>query len=278
MIAARTLRLLVAIGALATPACRTAATGAGATTAERRLDGDAYVAKKRFAAELVSQREWAAALATIDELRRERPNDPEPLVLRGITLRERGLLEVAEADLRDALALDSKRADAHAALGILLDQRGKLADAESEHRAALALAPDDAGLLNNLGFSLFLHGKPREAVEHLEKAARRSPDNARVRTNLGFAYAATGDFQRASREFGRGGSAVEAKINLGYAYERSGNLARAYDLYVAAVRIDPAAERARTNLEHVCRSMNRALPSDLPSAAPPDAPDKEPAR
>ena len=40
-----------------------------------------------------------------------------------------------------------------------------------------------------------------------------------------------------------GGSEAEAKNNLGFAYERRGDLGNAYDLYLEALRLDPAGRQ-----------------------------------
>ena len=66
-----------------------------------------------------------------------------------------------------------------------------------------------------------------------------------------------------------GGTEAEAKNNLGFAYERRGDMANAYDLYVEAVRLDPKAERARSNLVHAAVVLGRPVP---PEAVPPPAP------
>jgi Flp pilus assembly protein TadD len=227
-----------------------------------------YAARNKLAHELVSRGDWARAFAMLDELHREKPDDAEVLVLRGIVFRERDLFSESEADLKDAVRLAPESADAHAALGILYDVQMR-AEAEAEHRAAVKLAPNNPGYLNNLGFSLFLRQHYKEAVSVYESAARLAPLSRRVRTNMGFACAALGDLRRAAREFQMGGTEAEAKNNLGFAYERRGDMANAYDLYVEAVRLDPKAGRARSNLVHAAVVLGRPVPPEaVPAAAP----------
>jgi Flp pilus assembly protein TadD len=212
----------------------------------------------------VLRRELDGGLAYVDQLRRERPDDVDVLVLRGVVLREKGMLDEAEDDLKLALKIDPRRGDAHAALGILYDLRRDGERAHKHHREATALKPEDPALLNNLGFSLFLHGRVKDAVPVLQQAVKLQPTNRRIRTNLGFAHAALNDFPRAAREFDLGGTPAEAKNNLGYAYERQGRLVQAYELYVESVRLDPRSERARENLQHVAKSLGKEIPADLP--------------
>jgi Flp pilus assembly protein TadD len=237
-------------------------------TQSASLGSDTYDARKKLTRELVARNEWGPAFAYADALHREKPRDAEVLVLRGTIYRERALWREGEADLKEALMLDERSAEAHAALGILYDVTARSGLAEPQHRSAVKLAPESAVYLNNLGFSLFLRGKPREAIEFYEKAARLEPTSRRVRTNLGFACAATGDFRRAAHEFEMGGTPAEAKNNLGFAYERKGDLPRAYDLYREATELDPKSTHARSNLVHAALALHRDLPA---SAAAPSA-------
>jgi Flp pilus assembly protein TadD len=233
----------------------------GACAAQAQLNGDTFEARKKLARELERRGEWTPAFGYADQLHRERPRDPETLVLRGTIYRERGMWPDAEKDLLDALRLDDRSAEAHAALGILYDVTFRPALAEPQHRAAARLAPENPSTLNNLGFSLFLRGKYREAIEQYEKAASLDPTSRRVRTNLGFACAASGDLRRAAHEFEMGGTAAEAKNNLGFAYERRGDLQRAYDLYLEATTLDPKSTHARGNLVHAAQALGREVPA-----------------
>ncbi len=226
-----------------------------------------YSARSKLAHELVARGDWARAFAMLEELHRESPEDADVLILRGIVYRERGLFSDAEADLKDAIKLLPESGDAHAALGILYDVQMR-SEAEAEHRTAVKLAPHNPAYLNNLGFSLFLRQHFKEAVTVYESAARLAPLSRRVRTNLGFACAAMGDLRRAAREFQMGGTESEAKNNLGFAYERRGDMANAYDLYVEAVRLDPKAERPRSNLVHAAVILGRPVPPEAAAPAP----------
>ena len=253
----RSLTVMVLLVAVAGGAC--------ATSAARREEESGFRARKQLTRALVVRGEWDGAFAYAEELHRQRPDDAEVLTLRGIVYRERRLLDAAESDLRAALALDDGLAEAHAALGIVLDSTQRGHEAESHHRRAVALDGKNHGYLNNLGFSLLLRRKNKDALETLQKAARLAPTKPRVRTNLGFAYAALGDFPRAAREFEMGGAPAEAKNNLGFAYEKRGDFTNAFDLYVAALRIDASCAKARNNLTQLASKLGRELPGDLPA-------------
>ena len=251
------------------PPRRADGAGCASTHGGQRTSRPGYGARSKLAHELVSRGDWARAFAMLDELHRERPDDAEVLTLRGIVFRERGLFADAEADLKAALKLAPDSAEAHAALGILYDVQMR---PEAEARAPRG---GQAGAQEPR-----LPEQPRASrCSCASTSRRRSPPTNRRRgwrrcrgacaRTSGFACAALGDLRRAAREFQMGGTEAEAKNNLGFAYERRGDMANAYDLYVEAVRLDPKAERARSNLVHAALVLGRPVP---PEAAPPVAP------
>ena len=260
-------RGLAPLAALALAALQACATGESA----KRTPTD--VARLSLARELTERGDWGRAFELLDDIHRQHPDDPQVLTLRGIVYRERGLFPDAEADLRAALRATPKSAEAHAALGILYDVEMSPA-AEAEHREAVRLSPNNPAYLNNLGFSLFLRQHFNDAIKEYEKAATLAPLSRRVRTNMGFAYAALGDLPRAAREFTMGGTEAEAKNNLGFAYERRGDMNNAYELYLQSVRIDPTADRARSNLVHAAVVLGRPVPPE--ATAPPKKPAENP--
>lgn len=246
---------------VATAAAAALALAACASQPKRDVVG----AQRALASELVARREWPAAFATADGLCRTAPKHADGYLLRGIVYREQGLQAEAEADLKEALRIDSRLAAGHSALAVLYDQQGRGAEALVHHRRASELEPRNAGYLNNLGFSLFGHGRAREAIPVLHEALRAAPADARIRNNLGFAYAAAGDLSSAAEQFEKGGTAAEARNNMGWAYERRGSLAQAFDQYAEAIRLDPRSTTARENLARVARRLERAIPADLPA-------------
>ena len=260
--------------ALALSICLAAGALGGCAGHAAEAQTPADVARMDMARELVERGDWSTVFPLLNQLHAQRPENADVLILRGIVYRERGLFADAETDLRAALKVAPAAPEAHAALGILFDIQMR-PGAEAEHREAVRLSPNNPAYLNNLGFSLFLREHFKEAIAEYEKAARLAPLSHRVRTNMGFAYAALGDLPSAAREFRMGGSEVDAANNLGFAYERRGDMANAYDLYLQAVRTDPKATRARSNLVHAAALLGRPVPPD--AAAPPaSAPDSAP--
>lgn len=238
-----------------------------------RKEGDVVGAKKDLTRALILQRDHATAWSVIDEVCRDRPRDAEALTLRGVVMRERGLMDEARLDLEEALRLDGKLAMAHSALAVLHDLEGRADEAERHHRRAVELEPKSPRYLNNLAFSLFTHGRARLAIPYYLEALRYDPVNRRVRNNLGFAYAVTGDWARAKRQFDAGGAAAEARFNLAYAYEKSGSLQQAFDLYVEAARLAPDSPQAREALVRVAGTAERIIPPDVAGTAGAVAPE-----
>jgi Flp pilus assembly protein TadD len=224
-------------------------------------------AQRAMARELIARGDYRGAFAAVDPVCREHPRDAEALALRGSIYREQGLLTEARGDLEEAARIAPKSASTHSALAILYDMMGDGERALEHHRIAADLEPKNPTYLNNLGFSLFARARAREAIAVLSEALRNAPTDTRIRNNLGFCYAAVGELPRAAEQFERAGNKSQARNNLGYAYERRGNAAQAFQLYVEALRLDPASQVARQNLSRVARQLNRELPSDL--AKPP---------
>ncbi|MGC4122020.1 MAG: tetratricopeptide repeat protein [Myxococcales bacterium] len=216
--------------------------------------------RKAMARHAVRQGQWAAAMDLLSELYRASPRDAEVLALRGVALREQGLLHEAETELLEAVRLAPDYAWGQAQLAVLLDLLEKPDQALVHHRRAVALEPENPGWLNNLAFSQFARGQTAEAIEGYRHAVRLAPNDARIRNNLGFALARSGDFRAAAEQFRHAGGAADARINLGLAYEIAGNLAQAFDLYLEAARLDPGSTKARSNLEHVAQRLGRAVP------------------
>ena len=96
----------------------------------------------------------------------------------------------AESELKKALALDPRHADAHYNLGNVYFLTGRMPEALNEYRTALKLMPDNTSAHNNLGAALEHMGRYAEAAEQFQAALQLDPNNANAAMNL----------QRAERE------------------------------------------------------------------------------
>jgi TolB-like protein len=89
-------------------------------------------------------------------------------------------LDAAEAAARRALALDSRNASAHVALGSVHRDRAEWKAAEESFLRALALDPDDAEAHHQYGEYLLNVGRIAEAVRALDRAAALDPAPIRL--------------------------------------------------------------------------------------------------
>ena len=133
-----------------------------------------------------------------------------------------------------AAVSDQIRAQQHASRGFDLAQKGDLNGAESELRQALQLAPNDPQILSGLGGILGMQQKLKEAEVYFEKALKLDPQNLMLRRNLAANQWQLGQLQEAE---GNLESILKAKpgdeptiLLLGMVMENLKDYTRAADL------------------------------------------------
>ncbi len=93
----------------------------------------------------------------------------------GTFLKEIGKHKEAEIELKKAITLNPKYANAYYNLGVLFLEKGNLSKAEINLRKAIELKSDFASAHYNLGFILKNLGKLHEAKLHIQKALEIDP-------------------------------------------------------------------------------------------------------
>jgi tetratricopeptide (TPR) repeat protein len=144
-------------------------------------------------------------------------------------------------------------------LGTLLLNMGRAADARAAFERALVLDADAAYVLNNLCYVALMQGDNAGAFDRCRAALRLQPDLKSARNNLALAYAATGDWAAASREFAWSAAPAAARYNMGVALmatRRFGEAALAFD---EAVALEPALTQARARAKQA-RSLAARFP------------------
>ena len=102
----------------------------------------------------------------------------------GAALASQDAREEATANLRRSVQLDSSNGPAHYDLGGILLADRQLDGAIEEFRAAIRLMPNSVEAHSNLGLSLALAGKLDEAIDEFQRALTLDPEFAGARRNL----------------------------------------------------------------------------------------------
>jgi Tfp pilus assembly protein PilF len=170
----------------------------------------------------------------------------------GTALAEDGKLELAHAELREALRLRPQFPEATYDMGVLLDRRGETEEAIATLREAKALRPSDAMVHVTLGGILVQQGKVDEAVALYREGLRSGPNHPNLHYNLGVALLLQRKVDRAISELTKAVELrpwyAEAYAALGGACVLQGRQDEAAIQYRNALRLDPNHSASRINL------------------------------
>jgi Flp pilus assembly protein TadD len=170
-----------------------------------RVSPDNAYARKNLGAALMRRRDFKGALVEFDRGLELDPRDAELHANRGQALIKLGeRLPDAERDLKTALDLDPKLAQAHQNLGVLRYQEDRLDDAARCFRAAKDANPALAAAWLGLGKVHFKQKKLAEAEECLNEAMRLDPRVVETYDALACVLAETGRFPEAVAVIDRG--------------------------------------------------------------------------
>jgi tetratricopeptide (TPR) repeat protein len=179
----------------------------------------------------------------------------------GIALHDKGQLDEAIAEHREALRLDKDLPGAHTNLGSALHDKGRLDEAIAAYHKAIELDPKDAMAHHNLGNALHDKGQLDEAIAEFRQSLRMNKDDAVAHNNLGNALQDKGRLEEAIAEFRE---AIRLKkdyalahYNLGSALSDKGQLDEAIAAYKEATRLKPDYPEAHCNLGHVLRDKGQ---------------------
>jgi tetratricopeptide (TPR) repeat protein len=161
----------------------------------------------------------------------------------GAALHDKGDLDGAIAEQREAIQLQPDNAGAHTNLGEVLRKKGKIDEAIAEHREALRLEPGIAEVHTNLGRALSDKGDQEVAIRELREAIRLKPTLAIAHNILGQVLQKLGDQQGAIVELREAlrlqPDLAAAHDNLGKVWLEAGNLDAAISAFRAAVHAKP---------------------------------------
>jgi len=154
--------------------------------------------------------------------------------------------------LKQALALDPRRAAAHHDLGLALADLGRWEEAERAHRDALSLDPACAVAHQSLGDLLRRRGELGEARRCFESALRLNPALNQSRLNLGSVLEDQGELGAAARCYedaiARSSAPAGIYMQLGAVLWKLGDSVRALEAFERSVAGAPGSAEALYNL------------------------------
>lgn len=163
-------------------------------------------------------------------------------------------------DPRASLPLDLTEAFFHVELGFQYDMGGLLEEAEMQFRDALAIMPEYAYAHFHLGIAQQRQGKEEEARKSFQRAVRIDPNHAKAHLNLGAAQYRLGEVEKARRHFEL---AVHSEPTLLEAHFNLGNLLFAQEDWVGAMShyqdvldLDPGFALAHVRIGNAYAAQN----------------------
>jgi tetratricopeptide (TPR) repeat protein len=160
-------------------------------------------------------------------------------VARAIAARAEGRTDVAEKELRAALAAEPTFLPALTRLVDLLIAARRPGDARPATARAAAEAPDSPSHLALAGEAALASGNPADAEPWLQRALRLAPDSKPVRLDLGRAQLALHRPDAALATLGEAAPSAERSILLGAAHAGRGSWAEAAKHYRDALEEGP---------------------------------------
>jgi Flp pilus assembly protein TadD/mono/diheme cytochrome c family protein len=174
----------------------------------------------------------------------------------------------AVEELRAAIHADPNQPAARNTLGAALEMGGHSEEAAMQFRETLRLRPDDASARYNLSGLLADQGRLEEAAAELRPVVASAPGDQTARRRLIQIVQALGDRAAAEGQLPRATAAYRELVtlndmdadlhsNLGALLARAGNIAAAIGEFETALKLNPAHEAARRNLEIARRKVVR---------------------
>ncbi len=122
-------------------------------------------------------------------------------VKKGVSYMENGMLDIALQDLRHAIEMDPKNAEAHNAIAVLHERLDQPQEARAHYQRAMELAPDSASAQNNYARFLCTQGETAEAMQRFREivASKLYPYPWLALTNMGRCALAAGKKEAAEQ-------------------------------------------------------------------------------
>lgn len=166
-------------------------------------------------------------------------------------IRRNGVWENEYSLWSDTVRKMPESARAHFGMGYSLFERGRIEEAIREYKNAIKLAPTYAHAYNNLGYLYAYQDRFEEAIPHLETVLRLKPRHSEAHDNLGKIYTIQGRLDEAVWHFNEALNVTAndpaIHTNLGFAYYRQGKIEEALQQYRISLELNQNNPKARNN-------------------------------
>lgn len=172
--------------------------------------------------------------------------------LLAVCLSVRNALDDAFAEASEAVRLAPTASAAHSALGRVLEKSRDFAEAELEYREAVALDPEQAAGYAALAHVLLARGRPVDAVKTAAEGLRLDPHNESCLAMHAHGLLILNRIEEAHAELRSALADAPSRAylhnSLGLALLHDGDAKRARIEFKEALRLDPSLQSARENL------------------------------
>lgn len=174
---------------------------------------------------------------------------------RGRARSDAGALDLALADLSEAIRLNPSEGPLYINKGLVRVRLNDLAGAIADYSEAIRLNPKSAIGYNGRGHAHLVIGEEEKAIADFSAAIALNPAGATTYNNRGLAYSKSGEPDRAIEDFT---AAITinpiyalAYNNRGYVHEQRGRRQSAIDDFRRALLLDPSLVGARDGLKRL---------------------------
>ena len=178
----------------------------------------------------------------------------------GVALSQRGQLQEAIANFRDAIAIRPNNAKAHASLATALMKEGNADEAFSHWQESLRLEPGNVNARDNLGVALALQGRAHEAVAQWEQSLKYDSDDGSAQNKLAWVLATAPD--PALRDGERAVRLAERVLQIS-GQRKAVVFQTLAAAYAETGRFSAAIDTARRGLQLATEQNNAGLVDDL---------------
>jgi serine/threonine-protein kinase len=159
-----------------------------AATRLRPDAGETHLARANYL--YFGRRDYAGALAELENMRRSLPNDPRLFELTGYILRRRGQQEEGVRNLQRAMELDPRNFFTLQQITLSYEYLGRYADAIAAMDRVLSIAPYNAETKTNRGlYYLLWKGDTRPLHQTIESILAQGPNTIASSADIWFACA-----------------------------------------------------------------------------------------